>query len=245
MQEFARLAEKGSTMESDRKHRFGGRGPGVISHELEQAIQTGMYAHGDRLPAERELADQFQTSRSTVRQALQHLESSNLVVRRKGSGTFVTYVPPSDDTHVAEMTNPLQLVDVRFALEPQIVRLAVLNANSRDLDHVDQILRRFDPEQPSQEAFATIDEAFHQMLADCTGNPLITELYRQVNRVRTLAQWNAMKIAILTPERMRAYHDEHVMIFEALKTRDKEAAERAMRQHLDRIHRELLGADAR
>ena len=219
-------------------------GPNQISRELERAICAGTFSYGDRLPAERDLAEQYQTSRSTVRQALQRLESENIVSRRKGSGTFVTYVPRSEDAHLAEITSPMQLVDVRFALEPHIVRMAIFNASPRDLDRVKRILDQFDPSTPQRDLFATTDEAFHQALADATGNPLFMQLYRRVNRVRSDEQWNAMKLQILTPERMRTYHAEHLQIYDALKKRDKTAAETAMREHLDRIRWELVGAEA-
>lgn len=244
MQNSAEIRADTTGSEAGAPTRTQRNGPTQISRELERAICAGTFSYGDRLPAERDLAEQFQTSRSTVRQALQRLERENIVARRKGSGTFVTYVPRSEDAHLAEITSPMQLVDVRYALEPQIVRMAIRNASPRDLDRVKRILDQFDPKTPQRELFATTDEAFHQALADATGNPLFMQLYRQVNRVRSDDQWTAMKREILTAERMRAYHGEHLQIYDALKKRDKSKAEAAIREHLDRIRWELVGADA-
>ena len=65
------------------------RGSSWITGQLRQAIQAGQYGHGDKLPAERQLAEAFGTSRTTVRAALDQLETERLVSRRIGSGTFV------------------------------------------------------------------------------------------------------------------------------------------------------------
>jgi DNA-binding FadR family transcriptional regulator len=235
-----------ATPEPILSNRSGSSGPGPIAREIERAIRAGTYAQGDRLPPERELAEQFGTSRNTVRQALHRLENARIVSRRKGSGTYVVYVPASDTANdeLAEITSPMQLVDVRAALEPEIVRLATLNASTRDLDRVQRILEQFDPASGTREVFSSTDEAFHQALADSTGNPLFIQFYQQINQVRSDDQWNAMKIAILSPEHMRTYHEEHWQILRAIRVRDANAAEAAMNRHLERIRRELIGARA-
>jgi DNA-binding FadR family transcriptional regulator len=226
--------------------RQGTNGPGQISREIERAIRAGTYAQGDRLPPERELAEQFGTSRNTIRQALHRLENARIVSRRKGSGTYVVYVPTPDTPkdELAKITSPMQLVDVRAALEPEIVRLATLNASTRDLDRVQRILEQFDPATGTREIFSSTDEAFHQALADSTGNPLFIQFYQQINQVRSDDQWNAMKVAILSAEHMAAYHEEHWEILQAIRVRDAHAAESAMHRHLERIRRELIGARA-
>ncbi|ODR95493.1 hypothetical protein AUC70_00710 [Methyloceanibacter stevinii] len=67
----------------------------IVSAYLQRAIETGAYSQGERLPAERQLAQTFNTARSTVRRALDKLEKAGLVSRRLGSGTFVGAAPQS------------------------------------------------------------------------------------------------------------------------------------------------------
>src|SRR5918996_5782999 len=69
----------------------------AITARLRHAIETGVFADGDQLPPERQLAVAFGTARSTIRKALDQLEQKNLVVRRVGSGTFVSYQGPVQD----------------------------------------------------------------------------------------------------------------------------------------------------
>src|SRR5262245_57039967 len=118
------------------------RGSSWITGQLRKAIHDGAYTHGEKLPAERELAEAFGTSRTTVRMALDQLEQERLVTRRVGAGTFVNYRGTARDDDVAVLTSPLELIEVRLALEPYMTRLAVLNATARDIDRMTELIDR-------------------------------------------------------------------------------------------------------
>src|SRR3989442_1603315 len=91
------------------------RGSAWITAHLRQAIREGRYAHGEKLPAERQFAEAFGASRATIRSALIRLETERLVTRRLGAGTFVNYDNPGDAEDVAELTSPPELIHVRLA----------------------------------------------------------------------------------------------------------------------------------
>jgi len=220
------------------------RGSAWIAGQLRQAIQDGVYAHGEKLPAERQLAEAFGTSRTTVRMALDHLEQERLVARRVGSGTFVNHRPQGAPGDIAEQTSPLELIEVRLALEPHMTRLAVLNATARDIDRLTEVMERLDGASTDTESFTQWDEAFHLAIAECTRNPLLVALYRQINDVRTHSQWNAMKDKVLTGERIADYNRQHRSLFEALRSRDVEGAVAIITNHLHHARRQLMGADA-
>src|SRR6266700_3083300 len=84
------------------------RGSAWITAQLRQAIREGHYAHGEKLPAERQSASAFGASRATIRSALIRLETERLVTRRLGAGTFVNYENPGDADDVAGRTSPLE-----------------------------------------------------------------------------------------------------------------------------------------
>src|SRR5258707_8606631 len=69
----------------------------VLLSRLKHAIETGVYAHGDQLPGERQLALNFGATRSTVRKVLYQLEQMKFITRRAGSGTFVSYAATERD----------------------------------------------------------------------------------------------------------------------------------------------------
>ncbi len=216
-------------------------GAAAIASRLQKAIMDGTYAFGSRLPAERDLATHFGASRSTVREALRRLEEQRLLTRRIGSGTFVSHRPAPDGSSIAELTSPLELIDVRLALEPRIARLAAVNATARDLDRMAEALERVEEAGDDREAFSKADERFHLLLAECTRNPLLLSLYRQINDVRSHAQWGRMKEKILTAKRIGSYNRDHRQLYEALRSRDAEGAEATIEAHLEKARQHLVG----
>ncbi len=220
-------------------------GSAAIAARLRRAILDGNYADGERLPAERDLAQHFDASRSTVREALRRLEELHLVTRRIGSGTFVNHKPALDESNIAEVTSPIVLIEVRLAIEPQMARLVVVNATARDLERLGEALRRVESCGDDRELFSRADEQFHLMLAECTRNPLMVWLYRQINDVRSHAQWDGMKDKILTEARISEYNQQHRELYTALCNRDVDAAVEIISAHLEKARGDLLGVDAR
>lgn len=218
-------------------------GSAAIAARLRQAILDGSYAYGERLPAERELAEHFSASRSTVREALRRLEEAHLVTRRIGSGTFVSHRQTlAGDGNIAELTSPLELVDVRLGIEPHMTRLAVVHATARDLDRLNEALLRVESSGDDQEYFSRADEQFHLLLAECTQNPLMVWLYQQINDVRSHALWESMKDKVLTGPRIAEYNRDHRQLYEALRSRDGDTAVAIIRSHLEKARRDLVGA---
>lgn len=212
-----------------------------IAAELRRAILEQGYGYGERLPPERHLATVYGASRSTVREALRQLEELHLVRRRVGSGTFVSYREGTEDVEIAEATSPLQLIEVRLAVEPQMTRMAVVNASARDLERMGEALRRVESIASDAEAFSRADEDFHLALAACSRNPLMLWLYRRINDVRGHAQWDGMKDQILGADRIAEYNRQHRALFDAIRSRDVEAAVRVITAHLDKARRDLMG----
>ncbi len=220
------------------------RGSAWITAQLRQAIIDGGYAHGEKLPAERQLASAFGASRTTIRTALDQLETERLVTRRVGAGTFVNFRPQGDAEDIVEMTSPLELIEVRLGVEPNMVRLAVLNATARDVERLTGAMARMEQYSTDSESFTLWDEEFHLLIAEATRNPLMVWIYRQINAVRSHSQWNAMKDKVLTPARIAEYNQQHAALYEAIRTRDIEAAVAIVTNHLHYARRQLMGANS-
>jgi DNA-binding FadR family transcriptional regulator len=220
------------------------RGADRIAADLRRAILDGDYGYGERLPAERELARHFATSRTTVRAALVRLAEDGMVARRVGSGTFVVFRGRAGTGDVAEVTSPLELIEVRAGVEPEMIRLAVVKATARDVERLAEALVELEGAGGDAEHFSRWDERFHLLLAEATHNPLMISLYRQINHVRAHAQWAAMKDAILTRKRIGEYNRQHRALIVALRSRDVDRALALITEHLDKARRDLLGADA-
>jgi GntR family uxuAB operon transcriptional repressor len=215
-----------------------------IAAQLRRAITDGLYAYGDRLPAEREIARSFGASRTTVRNALRLLEERNFVRRKVGSGTFVVHSSGHDEREIADITSPLELMDVRLAVEPHIVRLAVLHGTARDIEAMAEALSELEQAGADRDRFTHWDQCFHMALANATHNPLMVWTYRQINEVRSHTQWNKVKDKVLTPARIADYNAEHRALFEAMQARDGEAAVGIINRHLAEARHDLVGVQA-
>lgn len=223
------------------------RGAFSIARELERVITSSTYLHGQQLPTERELANTFDASRTTVRKALAMLEDQRLVQRRPGSGTYVNYQAGTSQHDIAEKTSPLELIEVRAAIEPQMARLAVLHASAVDLEKLQGLIKELQTAEQAADAerYAAVDEQFHLAIAAATSNPLLVWLYEQINVIRTHALWAEMRQKIITQENMRIYNKQHVAVVRAIQSRDAAAAAETMVQHMEKARNDLIGAQSR
>ncbi len=216
------------------------RGAAGVAAYLRRAILDGVYLLGERLPAERQLAEAMKSSRSTIREALRILDRDKMIERRVGSGTYVRYRADTAADEVAEITNPLELIDVRLAVEPEMTRLAAINATAKDFEAIKATLTRLESCGGDANLFTKWDRRLHQLLAEASHNPLMASIYRHINHVRGHAQWNAMKDKILTKERIADYNAQHRELFQALILRDGDRAVRVITDHLHKARRDLL-----
>ncbi len=213
-----------------------------IAGFLREQIISAQFALNDRLPPERTLAGQFGVARGTIREALKQLEDTAFVERRAGSGTYVTYSDRDEVRSIVETARPLELIDARFAVEPQMVRLAVLHATEFDLAKAEAHLQTMETCGSDAIAFADADDRFHLALARCSQNALIVWMMEKMHEVRSHAQWARMRTITLDAEIIKHYNHQHRSIIDAIRSRNAEAAGRLMKEHLESARRSLIEA---
>lgn len=233
------------------------RGVRNLSGEIYRRVTTGQYAYSTRLPSERHLAEEFGVSRNTVRQALDLLEAHEIISRRQRSGCFVIYRVPGekpavkvdasaasalDLANIVDITSPLELNVVRSIVEPEIIRLAVLNMSTRDIVELKKILTELESIKTNASEFARWDERFHLELAKGTHNPLLVAIYELINRVRRDAQWAQNVQKQLSPNRIKQYQKKHRSICEAIEARDMESAVEFIKLHMTQLQRDLTNS---
>ncbi|MBP1042984.1 FadR family transcriptional regulator [Vagococcus sp. BWB3-3] len=120
----------------------------LISDAILSYIEDAHLEVGDALPSEFELAQQLKVGRSTIREAIKYLESLNVVEVRQGAGTFIRHktIQTTDPLGLGLMANhyklALDLLDVRFLLEPTVIALAVEHATTQELASVTQLINQ-------------------------------------------------------------------------------------------------------
>ncbi len=204
-----------------------------IASSLRREITRGTISPGDRLPPERELAATFSVARGTVRGAIKQLEREGLVETRVGSGTYAVGSSIEAVNEVIGNASPLELIDARFALEPHICRLAVLNARDRDFQALGELLDQMEDACDDAIGFSELDTAFHSLLAQTTGNTLLIWVVSQINSVRNQEQWSLMRQLTLNSSTIQQYNVQHRQIVNAVRAREPERAAELMKKHLE------------
>lgn len=195
---------------------------------------------GARLPAERAICEKLAVSRSAVRGALSLLEGERVIVRVAGSGSYIAEtLPGTADTDLNKITSPAQIMDARLALEPSLARLVAANGTASDMHAIRTCVESGSAAKELQE-FERLDAAFHEIVADSAHNPLVQEAYRLITQARDQNEWGELKRRSLNPERRQEYQADHERILIALESRDSDAAERHIREHLLRVRASLL-----
>ena len=204
-----------------------------IASELRREILNGQILAPEKLPAERELAEKYQVSRGTVRAALSKLEKEKFIEIKPGSGAFVIHKTSAVPVSEVKNANPLELIDARFALEPHICRLAVLHGKKEQFLKLETLVEAMEKSVKDPVQFASADTAFHQVLADCTGNNLLIWIINQINSVRGQDEWTKARHQTLNDNIIRTYIIQHNQILSAIKLREPEKAASLMKEHLE------------
>jgi GntR family transcriptional regulator, transcriptional repressor for pyruvate dehydrogenase complex len=194
---------------------------------------------GDKLPAERELAEMLGVSRSSIRDAMQSLKLMGLVEPRQGAGTVVREV--SADTLVNPLSNVIahkrqlvgELLDFRMMLEPPLAARAATHASPEEISEMDDILRRQDEKLRAGELAIEEDSEFHYTIAMASCNSVVLKVLDVImdmlreTRARSLQREGR-------PQKSLAGH-RRILI--AIKRHDAAAADAAMREHLRDVER--------
>jgi DNA-binding FadR family transcriptional regulator len=195
---------------------------------------------GARVPTERDLAQRFGVARNTVRRALGTLVEDGTITRHVGSGSYLQPPKPRDDLLARIIgVSPRDLLEVRLLLEPRAAALAALHANSEELDRI------ADAEAHARaateiNAFEHWDAEFHRRIFAAAHNELLYLLCELLSEGRTRNAWLDLKARAFSESRLARYDAEHGAVLQALQRRNPEAAEAAMRGHLETVRANLF-----
>lgn len=224
----------------------------LIATELFRRITAGDYAFGTRIPPERDLADEFKESRTTIRQSLDFLEHYGIIARRASSGTFVTFrtaepaKPQPAETSaptavgLAETVSPFEVNITRAIIEPEIVRLAAIYMSVRDLAALGDLMQQLEAIVADGDKFAELERQFFLMLCEGTHNALLIAMYRIIHDIRQEPQWVLNKTRTLTPARIREALQGLRSLHTALERRNVETAVECMRLYISSMQEELI-----
>ncbi len=204
----------------------------IVSDNLRQYIVENKMTTGDKLPSERDLAEMLAVSRVIIREALRTLESTGIIIIKHGEGAFVnTDDPTVIFNHLLlfwEMNNEKtdELFELRHLLEKTAIEHIIANTEAEHLEELHNIMERMD-KTTDPLSFKQLDIEFHRGLIQATKNQLFTQLTDIIVKYFSNAPHSQMDEA----DRMKTIQ-EHKLILEALKAKDKELAIQLLSEHL-------------
>jgi len=220
-----------------------------VMDKLIELIKSDELEPGDQLPSERDLMEQYGVGRPAIREALQNLDNAGLITLNQGERARVAKPSFSNVMQTVSLTTSGilrsssesldELKEARLLFEVQMVRLATQRAS---LDAIKKLEERFHAHSAALSDagnFLIHDALFHREIAAMTGNSIFANLSQTL--IEWLAEFHQELVRLPGAENLTL--SEHALIVEAISSRDVDAAEEAMRNHLTRanaLYRHLL-----
>ena len=218
-----------------------------VFNQLKGAILSHDFKAGDKLPSERELAEQFQASRVVIREALRTLENAGFLTIRQGStgGAYVTELKFEQvansclDLFLADKISIPELHQVRILIEPEVARLAALNVTP---EISERLVKAYESEHPPDASLSEDIESattVHFILAEMCGNRFLEAL------VNSLLRLSRNILEEMGPNPPSSIHPPglHGPVVEAVLAGDPGAAAEAMKNHSMIFYQNLVNLE--
>ena len=203
----------------------------TVFNEISTLIKEGEFPVGGRLPTERELAERFNVSRPTIREAIIALEAKEEVSVKAGSGVYVLGNNLINDDFSREIS-AFELLEARVLLEGEAAALAARMINPEELKELEKALRKIELDDVKDTSSSGADRQFHTIIAQATHNRVISkqigflwDIQQNLNHIN-----DAHKAVCVEEDRATRIAD-HVAIYDAIAEGDADAARKSMREH--------------
>jgi len=216
-----------------------------VADSLIMMIKTKELKPGDQLESVEQLAEIFAVSRSAVREALSGMRAMGLVEMRQGEGTFVTKFDPSNFSLpvtaglLMKIDDVKALYEVRKFLEVGAASSAAIHHDERDLIPLKEAIDEMINAKKDGDIVEEADIRFHLAIAKATHNQILISLMRSVSKITINVLHDVREILIESDNSNRSLVDEHLLIYEAIKNRQPEEAQKYMLEHLSNVEKSL------
>jgi len=220
----------------------------IIAKRLEAMILEGSLVPGQKMPPERELAQQFEVSRPSLREALHKLEAKGLVTRKQGGGTFVSaeiglsFVDPLMQLFQTHSEFNYDLLEFRHALEEVAAHYAALRATETDREIIE---RRYNEwldghvQRIGHKEEAELDWRFHLAIAEASHNAVLLHSMRALFNLFKMTIATNLEYLYTKEDRRDEILRQHSAIKDAVLSRDPKAAQQAVNDHLTFVEETL------
>lgn len=212
--------------------------------QIRDAISSGRFRKGDRLPSEFELMKELGVSRNSLREAMKILEALGVIEIRRGDGTYIcedvksTYIDTIAYSVLLEGSSAEELAEFRQTLDEDVLLLAVRKATEEDIKHLQELInqmRRYFLQGDLKSAGES-DTAFHKYLAACTHNRF---LERMVSGVYDLFA-HSIEANIRKEENFASADNHHQAMLECIISRDESRVAKVVEESLSSWRKDTL-----
>lgn len=219
----------------------------AVTRQIEKLILRGILRPGERLPAERELAERLGVSRPSLREAVAELQDKGLLAARAGAGIFVADVlgnafSPALVKLFAEHDDAaIDYIAFRRDLEGLAAERAARFASDTDLKVIQTILNKMETAhtKPNPRDEAQLDADFHMAIIEASHNVVMLHMMRSMFQLLREGVFYNRQIMFKQRLTRDMLLDQHRAINTALQARDPEAARAAVTVHLDYVESSL------
>lgn len=202
-----------------------------IAEKIEALIESGLYPPGSRLPPERELAETFDVSRPTIREAIIALEVMQLVEVKTSSGVYVLEKELNTEQEKAEKISAFELTQARALVEGEAAALAAMSITEKELAALQQTLDAMESGIEAEKA----DREFHLIISKATRNSAILLAVNKFWKLRDSQPQIKTAYAGVCSQSDKDRLEEHRAIYQALKEGNTQGARSAMHTHFNRL----------
>ncbi len=215
--------------------------PRIIIDNILSDIKKGNLTSGQTLPSQKELCKKYNTSRGSVREALQALELVDIIEIKPGVGAFVknfslnSFFNPARLHYRVDDSLMPDLLEFREIFETIVVNLAIDNADEKDIKQLQDNLEltKFYIEKKDKKQFVKLDYEFHKKLSESTHNKVIKNYF---DVIFPLLKYSISEILIATtnlPGVMTDTYEDHKKIFENIKFKNRKKAVEGLKGHIE------------
>lgn len=202
-----------------------------IAEKIEELIDSGLYPAGSRLPPERELAESFNVSRPTIREAVIALEVKQRVEVKTSSGVYVLDTPKDEEQETLNKVSAFELTQARALVEGEAAALAAQSISDEELEALKKTLITMESGIGAEQA----DREFHLIISNATKNNAILLAVKKFWELRDSLPNVKHSYASVCSSSDKDRLEEHTAIYDALKAHNTQAARAAMHAHFNRL----------
>jgi GntR family transcriptional regulator, transcriptional repressor for pyruvate dehydrogenase complex len=207
-----------------------------VFRQLYRMIREGVFKPGDSLPSERELSEQFQVSRASVREAIRTLSTMGMINTSVGVGggnfikevTLETIILPFAQFLESEEQTLEEMIEFRLVLETEIARIAASKRNEDDLQRIQEAVEGMEQDVAGGEIGLQGDNDFHDRIAAATHNKVFVHM---LSLAKTLLSRTREATLSLTGVPLQGLKD-HWAIYKAIESGDPDKSADLMRSHI-------------